>query len=264
MVVTGADRDFCGLSADSEPVWLTYAEAAKRVTSTKHTVQLWRRQGMPMEWRTDNTGQRFRVVEEETLLAWWRQKMKNSPVHFYKMRRKLIEAGETPPPIPERFRYTRQKATGGDLTASTVQTPADADTVSEARTAALTALLADLTGFPGQPEHAALMKAMEDEPPACDGLEVFTHDRFDDPEQTEMMRGICRDCPLVEMCAAFAAAGRPSAGMWAGMTPAEIRAGVRSSRRAGAESGGDQASGNTRAAQDGSCESTLGAPATAA
>lgn len=84
-------------------------------------------------------------------------------------------------------------------------------------------VLAELPGFHGQPEHAALMRAMEDERPACDGLEVYTADRFDDPEQTEMMRGICRDCPLIEFCAAFAAAGRPVAGMWAGMTPAEIR-----------------------------------------
>ena len=79
--------------------------------------------------------------------------------------------------------------------------------------------------FIGQAEHAALIRAMEDTPPACDGLESFTHDRFADPEQTGMMRGICRGCPLLELCRTFAIAGKPSAGMWAGMAPAEVRRG---------------------------------------
>ncbi|WP_460005024.1 WhiB family transcriptional regulator [Microbacterium xylanilyticum] len=84
-------------------------------------------------------------------------------------------------------------------------------------------MIAELPEFIGQPEHAALVRAMEDTPPACDGLEMFTHDRFFDPEQTEMMRGICHACPLLELCRTFAIAGKPTAGMWAGMTPAEIR-----------------------------------------
>lgn len=78
--MTVVNRDFCGLSADSEPAWLTYAEAARRVKSSKHTVQVWRREGMPMEWRVDEGGRRFRVVELQTLLSWWRRKMQNSPV----------------------------------------------------------------------------------------------------------------------------------------------------------------------------------------
>lgn len=77
--------------------------------------------------------------------------------------------------------------------------------------------------FHGQVEHAALVAAMETETPGCDGLEVFTRDRFSDPEEVEMMRGICRECPLLDLCRAFAAAGRPAAGMWAGMTPVEVR-----------------------------------------
>jgi len=66
------------------------------------------------------------------------------------------------------------------------------------------------------------MRAMEDEAPACDGLEAFTADRFADPEQTDLMGSICRACPLIDLCAAFVAAEKPSAGMWAGMTPAQI------------------------------------------
>ncbi|MEV7632001.1 WhiB family transcriptional regulator [Microbacterium sp. NPDC089318] len=84
-------------------------------------------------------------------------------------------------------------------------------------------MLAELPEFRGQAQHAALMRAMADEPAACDGLDVYTADRFDDPEQTELMRGICRACPLIELCAAFAATGKPAAGMWAGHTPAQIR-----------------------------------------
>ena len=107
--MTGLERHFCGLSADSgaedEPVWLSYFEAAKRVRSSKRTVQLWRWQGMPMGWAVDEGGQRYRVVELPILLERWRDrdKMKASPVHFYRMHAKAIERGETPPPVPERF-----------------------------------------------------------------------------------------------------------------------------------------------------------------
>jgi hypothetical protein len=67
------------------------------------------------------------------------------------------------------------------------------------------------------------MTAMEDETPGCGGLETFTRDKFVDPEETEMMRGICRDCPVFVLCQAYAIAGKPAAGMWAGMTPVEVR-----------------------------------------
>lgn len=52
---------------------------------------------------------------------------------------------------------------------------------------------------------------------------MFTADKFMDPEHTAMMRGICYACPLLELCKTFAAAGKPTASMWAGMTPAESR-----------------------------------------
>lgn len=201
---------------DDERVWLTYVEAARRVRSSGRTIRNWRRDGMPMEWRTDELGQRYRVVEESVLLAWWRDRMNASPVHFYRMRARAIKRGETPPRTPERF-------TKRPTAASTASQVPEGQDDPDRRSDAVTALLADLPVFNGQAEHAALMRAMEDETPGCDGLEVFTRDRFSDPEQTEMMRGICRDCPLLDLCEAFAAAGKPSAGMWAGMTPAEVR-----------------------------------------
>lgn len=217
--MTVVNRDSCGLSADSEPAWLTYAEAARRVKSSKHTVQVWRREGMPMEWRVDEGGRRFRVVELQTLLSWWRRKMQNSPVHFYRMRRKAIERGETPPPIPKRFR----RPLSADLNGTEHPDGSEPLEGAEPPSSAILAVIAELPMFVGQAEHAALMAAMEQEAPGCDGLDVFTADRYDDPKQTEMMRGVCRACPLLELCTAFAIAGRPTAGMWAGMTPAEVR-----------------------------------------
>ncbi|MBM7464632.1 WhiB family transcriptional regulator [Microbacterium esteraromaticum] len=173
-----------------------------------------------MEWRTDESGQRFRVVEESVLLKWWRERMLSSPVHQARLRRAAIARGETPPPIPKRAPERAQGAIQPASGASQVSDDADP---AEATSDAFLRVLAELPVFHGQREHAALMRAMQDEPPACDGLEVFTADRFDDPEQTVMMRGICRACPLLDLCAAFAAAGKPTAGMWAGMTPTQIR-----------------------------------------
>lgn len=43
---------------------------------------------MPMGWEVRD-GQRCRVVEEQTLLRWWRQRLKNDPVHQQRMRKLL-------------------------------------------------------------------------------------------------------------------------------------------------------------------------------
>lgn len=216
------------MGMDEGKQWLSYAEAARRVKSSGRTVRNWRRQGMPMEWRVDEGGQRYRVVEESVLLSWWRKKMLASPVHFYKMRRQAIDRGETPPPIPERFRNTRERREQSQIH----DRPGEDAPLDQA--AVFREFLRDLPEFHGQAEHAALMAAMEDEPPACDGLEVFTRDRYADPEEVAMMRGICRSCPLLDLCHAFAAAGKPTGGMWAGMTPAEIRGGVSNATPKGA------------------------------
>ncbi|MEV7632002.1 hypothetical protein AB0N64_06300 [Microbacterium sp. NPDC089318] len=91
-----------------EPVFYTYAEAAKRVGRDDRSIRKWRRDGMPMEWRTDDAGQRFRVVEESVLLKWFQERLKASPTHFYRMRRAAVERGETPPPLPDRFTLGRK------------------------------------------------------------------------------------------------------------------------------------------------------------
>lgn len=207
---------------DDEPTFLTYADAAKRVSSSVRTVNRWAAAGMAVEWRAEDDGRRFRVVEESVLLKWYRERMTASPVHFYRMRAKAVAAGEAPPPVPARFRRDPKRAQDAiEHAPQPTRVPEEGD-APETTSDAFARLLADLPDFHGQPEHAALMRAMQDQQPACDGLDVFTADRFDDPEQTDMMRGICRACPLLDLCAAFAAVGKPTAGMWAGLTPAQI------------------------------------------
>lgn len=171
-----------------------------------------------MQWRVDDAGQRVRVVDETVLLAWWRDRMQASPVHFYRMRKRIIEAGNEAPPVPARFTRRRQP-----VPSETESPRQDPEQPKAGAGPTLADVIAELPEFIGQHEHATLIRAMEDTPAACDGLETFTHDRFADPEQTEMMRGICHACPLLELCRTFAIAGKPTAGMWAGMTPAEIR-----------------------------------------
>lgn len=70
-----------------ELVYLAYAEAGKRVGRNDRSIRRWHGDGMPMEWRTDEVGSRFRVVEESVLLAWWWQRVISSPVHQARMRR---------------------------------------------------------------------------------------------------------------------------------------------------------------------------------
>lgn len=216
---------------ETAPVWLSYAEAARRVKSAKRTVQRWHRQGMPMEWAVDDAGGRYRVVELSVLLAWWRQTMQNSPVHFYRMRSTLAAAGEPVPPVPERFKRAKRSATvrGGSQIVSQSPEQSEPQEDAESRSESSTtweSVLSELPTFRGQAEHAALIAAMAHETPACDGIDAFTRDTFTDPDETELLRNICRSCPLLTLCETFARAGRPSGGMWAGMTPNDIRADI--------------------------------------
>lgn len=65
---------------------LTYREAAVRVGRSVRTLWRWRRNGMPMSWDVRD-GQRVRVVDERVLLAWWRERLRNDPVHQLRMRK---------------------------------------------------------------------------------------------------------------------------------------------------------------------------------
>ncbi len=64
---------------------LTYREAAKRVGRSRRAIRYWRQGGMPMQWET-REGQRVRVVDEQVLLSWWRQRLQNDPAHQYRLR----------------------------------------------------------------------------------------------------------------------------------------------------------------------------------
>jgi len=84
-------------------VKLTYREAAKRVRRSTRAIRYWRQRGMPMGWEIRN-GQCVRVVEEQVLLAWWRQRLRNWPTHQYRMR--ALQAAQTAAqdatrPVPE-------------------------------------------------------------------------------------------------------------------------------------------------------------------
>lgn len=59
---------------------LTYREAARRVQRSTRAIKRWRQHGMTMTWER-RAGQLCRVVDEETLLAWWRTRLQNDPVH---------------------------------------------------------------------------------------------------------------------------------------------------------------------------------------
>ncbi len=65
---------------------LTYREAARRVRRSIRTINRWRRAGMPMTWETRDH-QRVRVVDEDVLLAWWRDRLDGWPAHQYRLRR---------------------------------------------------------------------------------------------------------------------------------------------------------------------------------
>lgn len=74
---------------------LTYREAARRVRRSVRTIKRWRMAGMRMGWDVRD-GQRVRVVDEDVLLAWWRDRLDAWPSWQYRLRR--IHAAAAAPP----------------------------------------------------------------------------------------------------------------------------------------------------------------------
>lgn len=68
------------------PALLTYREAADRVKRSRRSIRRWRLNGMPMGWDTRD-GQRVRVVAEDVLLSWFRERLIADPIHQQLMRR---------------------------------------------------------------------------------------------------------------------------------------------------------------------------------
>lgn len=70
----------------------------------------------------------------------------------------------------------------------------------------------------GTQQYAALVAAYEHTKPACADDPRYIQDRedVDTTEQKDMTR-ICRtQCPLFDLCDAYATAAKPNGGMWAG------------------------------------------------
>lgn len=195
---------------ENKPQWLSYTEAAARVKSDHRTVRRWHRNGMVMSWAADDAGRRYRVVELDALLAWWRQTMQNSPVHQNRLRRKRREQGLPPLEIPKRV--TAQPERSAELPA------ADAGSSQQPEVKMPTVRASD--------EYDALSGALRHAEPGCRDVAAFTADRVD-PEEIPTLSAICARCPVLEQCAVFAAAERPASGFWAGKTWSELREAAR-------------------------------------
>ena len=68
-----------------------------------------------------------------------------------------------------------------------------------------------------QSEYQSLAEAFLSTEPACLRDDRYTLDREALTEdETTQMRRTCRTCPLFALCDAYATAGRPEGGFWAG------------------------------------------------
>jgi hypothetical protein len=72
------------------PRMLTYRQAAAETDRSLRAIHRWRRAGMPMGWRIKD-GQKVRVVREDVLMAWKRDRLRNNPAHQYRMRKLMKE-----------------------------------------------------------------------------------------------------------------------------------------------------------------------------
>lgn len=212
------------MGMSEEKTWLSYAEAAKRVRRSDHTIRLWRAAGMPMEWRRDEIGQRYRVVELSVLPAWWRDRLNNWPAHQNRMRRAAIERGETPPPIPKRSERRQESKSDAPQARTLPERPGDGGNGSGEPTAPDSGAparvidpLADMATLRGSLEYRYLTEKLKDATPGCAGIPEFTADKVD-AETAAMMADICAHCPLLARCEAFAVSSHPTAGFWAGQT----------------------------------------------
>lgn len=65
----------------------------------------------------------------------------------------------------------------------------------------------------GAEEYVALLDALDQHTPACCADERFVADDLSRDERAELSQ-ICHRCPVRKPCAAYAAAGKPTAGHW--------------------------------------------------
>jgi hypothetical protein len=61
----------------------------------------------------------------------------------------------------------------------------------------------------------ALNEALEDCAPPCAGRALFTADQLSDEERADCA-SICANCPVADLCGAYATADKVTSGFWAG------------------------------------------------
>lgn len=69
------------------PGWLDYRQAARRIGRSENTIKRYRRDGMQMPLRDGR-----RMVREDVLLAWYRDRLQAWPIHQQRLRQ-MIEGG---------------------------------------------------------------------------------------------------------------------------------------------------------------------------
>lgn len=198
---------------EAPTTWLSYTEAARRVGRSDRIIRKWRRDGMAMSWRVGADGQRERVVREDVLLAWFRDRLKASPVHYYRMRALAREDGlpdpERPAALSRPHRSERvitpagtESAVGDAVRSAVAGSSRDADP------------LGNVKPMKGGPEYGELQRALRETPAPCRDVDAFTADRIDD-DTAAMLAEICAGCPVIDLCRAYADRGHPG-GYWAG------------------------------------------------
>ena len=73
----------------TEPAWFHYRQAARRVGRSVNTIKRYRRDGMLMPLREGR-----RVVREDVLLAWYRERLNAWPIHQRRVCRMLAGDAE--------------------------------------------------------------------------------------------------------------------------------------------------------------------------
>ncbi len=203
------------MGMDGEKQWLTKKQAAKRVGMSLRTIHNWRLEGMPMPLQMVE-GQRMRVVDEDVLLAFWRDRMQTTAWHFYRVRKRLADAGvalETPEVVKAKRVRASEVRQG-------VQVPGRPDSAGDGRTEPETPIsepkvdpLAEMPRLKGSDEFFVLRERLRETVPACAGMPEYTADHLS-PDDRERLTGICAGCTLLEQCRTFALASNPAGGFW--------------------------------------------------
>lgn len=182
------------------PRFLTYAQAAARTNSHVETIKRWRRMGLSFAMVDGR-----RMVREDALLAFWRERMRADPVHLARIARdgRQDTSGAVVTSMPPRAAKRRQAGAPRRTAPSRPQLDRDADPI--VKTAPMR----------GAREYAKLQAALREVEPSCRGVDAFTTDR-PSADDVVAMTAICASCPVLELCGLYAHAARMGTGFWAG------------------------------------------------